>query len=151
MAESFKQDLPPKGGYAPIHFKRIPARTVLNAPLIYGGLLASMAYGYWDYKKGMRKLTIERVEMKGADIALQPLMLAERDREYLKQCRRNRDHEAELMKDVEGWEVGTWYGHPVFKTTGDKWVDPDVNEYYVHCSYANIRKFDSHAQWLKMD
>ena len=24
----FKQDLPPKGGYAPIHFKRIPAKTV---------------------------------------------------------------------------------------------------------------------------
>ena len=24
----FKQDLPPKGGYAPINFKRIPAKTV---------------------------------------------------------------------------------------------------------------------------
>ena len=29
MAEAtFKQDLPPKGGYAPINFKRIPARRV---------------------------------------------------------------------------------------------------------------------------
>ena len=26
----FKQDLPPKGGYAPINFKRIPARTLVN-------------------------------------------------------------------------------------------------------------------------
>ena len=30
-------------------------------------------------------------------------------------CFRNRDAEAKLMKDVEGWEVGTWYGHPVYK------------------------------------
>jgi hypothetical protein len=28
---------------------------------------------------------------------------------------RNRDAEAELMKDVEGWEVGTWYGHKIYK------------------------------------
>ena len=30
---------------------------------------------------------------------------------------RNRDAETELMKDVEGWEVGTWYGHKVYKVT----------------------------------
>ena len=60
-------------------------------------------------------------------------MLAERDREYLKQCRRfnlssrnemiiiillktrNRDAEAKLMGNEEGWEVGTWYGHPIYK------------------------------------
>ena len=50
----YKQDLPPKGGYAPINYKRIPARSVLNAPIIFGGLFASMAYGAWSYKKGMR-------------------------------------------------------------------------------------------------
>ena len=53
-AGTYKQDLPPKGGYAPINFKRIPARSVLNAPLIYGGLFASMYFGYWQYKRGMR-------------------------------------------------------------------------------------------------
>ena len=50
----YKQDLPPEGGYAPINYKRIPAKSVLNAPLIFGGLFASMAYGYWSYKRGMR-------------------------------------------------------------------------------------------------
>ena len=65
-------------------------------------------------------------------------MLAERDREYLKQCRRcpawnsqmktldifswhfnsrNRDAEAKLMANEEGWEVGTWYGHPIYKVS----------------------------------
>ena len=53
-ATPYKQDLPPKGGYAPINYKRIPARSVLNAPIIFGGLFASMAYGIWSYKRGMR-------------------------------------------------------------------------------------------------
>ena len=28
---------------------------------------------------------------------------------------RNRDAEAKLMENEEGWEVGTWYGHPIYK------------------------------------
>ena len=90
MASSgtYKQDLPPKGGYAPINFKRIPAKSVLNAPLIYGGLFGSMAFGYWQYKRGMRILTQEKIEANSNNLALTPLMLAERDREYLKQLRR---------------------------------------------------------------
>ena len=55
-AGTYKQDLPPKGGYAPINFKRIPARSVLNAPLIYGGLFGSMALGVWIYKRGIRQI-----------------------------------------------------------------------------------------------
>jgi hypothetical protein len=31
---------------------------------------------------------VQQVEMSSADLAMTPLMLAERDREYLKQCRR---------------------------------------------------------------
>ena len=50
----YKQDLPPEGGYAPINYKRIPAKSVLNAPTIFGGLIGTMAYGYWSYKRGMR-------------------------------------------------------------------------------------------------
>jgi len=30
---------------------------------------------------------------------------------------RNRDAEEKLMKDVDGWEVGTWYGHPIYKVS----------------------------------
>ena len=115
------------------------------------------------------------------------------------------------MKDVEGWEVGTWYGHPIYKvqywergggqylplwhflykylyflqvspfsnnillylgendfsmkyflhlftyqpllfqTTGDKWFDPEVNEFYAHTSNPEKRKFGNHVNWLKMD
>ena len=59
----------------------------------------------------------QQIEMKSASLAIEPLMLAERDREFLKQLRRNRDAEEKLMKDVEGWEVGTFYGHKVYKVS----------------------------------
>ena len=39
--------------------------------------------------------------MKSASLAITPLMLAERDREFLKQLRKNRDAEEKLMKDKE--------------------------------------------------
>jgi NADH dehydrogenase (ubiquinone) 1 alpha subcomplex subunit 13 len=75
---------------------------------------------------------MQEIEMKSASLALTPLMLAERDREFLKQLRkcveyviwtltinpklfRNRDAEEKLMANVEGWEVGTFYGHKVYK------------------------------------
>ena len=45
--------------------------------------------------------------MKSASLAITPLMLAERDREFLKQLRRNRDAEEKLMKDVEENERDT--------------------------------------------
>ncbi len=32
----YKQDLPPKGGYSPINFKRIPAKQIVNGE---GGIL----------------------------------------------------------------------------------------------------------------
>ena len=147
----YKQDLPPKGGYAPINYKRIPAKSVLNAPLIYGGLFASMIYGYYQYKRGMRQVFKEEIEMKSASLAITPLMLAERDREYLKQLRKNRDAEEKLMSDVEGWEVGTFYGHKVYKTLGDQLPMMRWDEFYIHTNRNEIRKAGSAVKWLKMD
>ena len=68
-AGSYKQDLPPKGGYAPINYKRIPARQVLNGPLIYAGLFGSMAYGYWQYKRGIK---VVRKQVRTSTVQLKP-------------------------------------------------------------------------------
>lgn len=43
--------------------------------------------------------------MRSGRHAILPLLMAERDREYLKQIRRNRDEETNLMANVEGWKV----------------------------------------------
>merc|ERR1712062_513493 len=58
----------------------------------------------------MRKVTAEQTEERSTQFAIEPMMLAERDRVFLKQCKANRDAETALMKDVPGWEVGTYYG-----------------------------------------
>lgn len=79
------------------------------------------------------------LEMRSADFAIFPLLLAERDREYLKQLRRNRDEESKLMANVEGWKVGTWYGEPIYKTRpAEELVEPLISEYYVH---ADLKEF----------
>lgn len=67
---------------------------------------------YLNYKQ-MERTTVEN---RSGKFAVLPLLMAERDREFLKQMRRNRDEEAKLMKNVPGWKVGTFYGEPVFKT-----------------------------------
>lgn len=52
---------------------------------------------------------------------------------FLHQLRKNRDDEAELMKDVPGWIPGTCYGEPVYKTLQkDELIDPLIQEYYAH-------------------
>lgn len=62
---------------------------------------------------------------------------------YMKYVRKMRDSEEKLMKDVPGWEVGTWYGEPLFKTVPDDyWYDPTLLEFYTH---ANIRHFEKRA------
>lgn len=77
------------------------------------------------YHLNCKQIDRETVEMRSGKMALYPLLFAERDREYLKQVRRNRDEEADLMKNVAGWKVGTWYGEPVFKTLPENTiVDP---------------------------
>jgi NADH dehydrogenase (ubiquinone) 1 alpha subcomplex subunit 13 len=85
----------------------------------------------------------EKVEMRSGQMALYPMLFAERDREYLKQTRRNRDEEAKLMKNVPGWKVGTWYGEPVFKTASpDTLHDPHWLDF---CAHATTRTFTNRA------
>merc|ERR1711915_448268 len=99
------------------------------------------ALGAWLYKKGQRVVKAHEIEMRSASLALTPLMLAERDREFLKQLRRNRDAEEKLMADVDGWEVGTFYGHKVYKTLGEDEMPPiGHDEFYVHTSQREALK-----------
>ncbi|CAH0757976.1 unnamed protein product [Diatraea saccharalis] len=114
-----KQDLPPPGGYKPIPYKRLPAKQYFS--------------GLYIYSLNYKKIKRDEIEMRSAKMAIYPMLLAERDREYLKQLRRNRDAEAELMKDVPGWEVGTYYGERVYQNVpADALVEPIFHEYYAH-------------------
>lgn len=74
--------------------------------------------------------------MRSAKLALMPMLIAERDREFLKQVRRNRDEEAKLMKNVPGWVVGTYYGEPIYKTKPkDHFDEGSWDDLCVHADY----------------
>ncbi len=55
-------------------------------------------------------------------------------RRYLRQLRKNRDEERELMKDVEGWEVGKWKGEPVYWNQ-ERFPVIHPEEYWAHNSF----------------
>lgn len=51
----------------------------------------------------------------------------------MRQLRRNREEERELMKNVKGWEVGKYFNEPVYYTLPeDEIEDPILSEYYAH-------------------
>ena len=86
-----------------------------GGPLIIGAIVYEIYAHMWflNSKKRMRR---DHTEERSAEIALEPLLSAERDRELCRAARATRDAEEEAMKNIPGWEVGTWFGHKVFKT-----------------------------------
>lgn len=70
-----------------------------------GTYIACTAAGLVVYYITAKKVKRDEIEMRSAQNVIFPLLIAERDREFLRQLRRNRDEEAELMKNVPGWEV----------------------------------------------
>lgn len=134
---TYKQEMPPPEGFAPIDvFRKAPNRPV-NGLLVIVGIwtLSIMGYKYVSYVK--RKYQQEFRENEEVRIALTPFLLAERERLYLKQIRRNRDYEASLMADVPGWKVGHWHDYPLYHNPRGLWCEPNVDEFYAHTS----RKF----------
>jgi len=127
------QDLPPKGGYGPIQTERMKLRTILGAKSTIAFFLTTTVAGVYAYYLGFKKVRREQIEMRSARLAIWPALLAERDRAILKQMRRNRDAEAELMKNVENWEVGTYYGEPIFfLDDANQYREPLYFEHFAH-------------------
>lgn len=53
--------------------------------------------------------------------------------------RRTRDDEAQLMKNVEGWEVGTYYGEPAFfLDEPNQYRDPLYGEHFGHMDQNKV-------------
>ena len=69
------------------------------------GYAAMTSGAIYLYFLNLKSNTREEIESRGAKFVTMYLLMAERDREYLKQLRRNRDEEEKLMKNVPGWEV----------------------------------------------
>ncbi|KDN36141.1 GRIM-19 [Tilletiaria anomala UBC 951] len=103
---SFKQDLPPQGGYAPIRYKRnLPARGP-GGIAIFGGVLAICAWGFYRVGQGNLEQRELKRERAWSRIHLVPMLLAEADRDTYRREQAQLSREKEIMKDVPGWEAG---------------------------------------------
>ncbi|XP_075541512.1 NADH dehydrogenase (ubiquinone) B16.6 subunit [Dermacentor variabilis] len=129
----YKQDLPPEGGYSPFNFKRIPAKVLLSGYRLFGLFAVFTGFSWYMLKNQYVRKKLIEIEAADGHNALQPLLLAERDRMFLKQLKKNRDEERELMKNVPGWVVGTYFGEPIYKTISpDTHIDPVADEFFAH-------------------
>ncbi|KAG7196812.1 hypothetical protein KM043_016925 [Ampulex compressa] len=127
------QDMPPKGGYKAYQFNRVPLRTIFGARTIFPLYLGVSTLGFLIYAHNYRQIKREKIEMRSARFAILPILLAERDRNILRYMRRNRDEEAELMKNVPGWVVGTYFGEKIYSdATDDTYIEPTFSEYVAH-------------------
>uniref|UniRef100_A0A2R5LGJ7 NADH dehydrogenase [ubiquinone] 1 alpha subcomplex subunit 13 n=1 Tax=Ornithodoros turicata TaxID=34597 RepID=A0A2R5LGJ7_9ACAR len=132
---NYKQDMPPAGGYAEFNYKRVPAKVWGSGYKLLGAYAAVTAFSFYMYFRSYRRVYLQRVEDSDGRIAVQPIVLAERDRAFLKQLKKNFEAEKELMKDVPGWEVGTLFGEPLYKTTPKGYhVDPITLEFFAHAN-----------------
>lgn len=133
MSEEFRQDMPPTGGYRLFNWNRTYPKVFWKPGFLLALNIASLGYGYFYVLKDFtaRRLTIY---FEDADIinAMEPFLLAERDRQVLRIMKKNYQLEKELMKDVPGWKVGTWYGEPIYYTMNDEWIEPIAMEVCGH-------------------
>ncbi|XP_011870486.1 PREDICTED: NADH dehydrogenase [ubiquinone] 1 alpha subcomplex subunit 13 [Vollenhovia emeryi] len=135
------QDLPPKGGYGPIQTERVKLRSILGAKSTIGLFVGTSVVGFYLYYLNHKLVRHQEVEKRSARMAIFPALIAERDRSVLKQMRRNRDAEGELMKNVDRWEVGTYYGEPIFYLDNENhYREPLFWEHFAHSDPSKVRE-----------
>ncbi|KAH8877650.1 NADH dehydrogenase [ubiquinone] 1 alpha subcomplex subunit 13 [Schistosoma japonicum] len=138
----YKQEMPPPGGFPPVDVSRKMPKLYLHGLITLGALYASSFIGFKLAKRvKSKRIKIQR-ENQECRIALTPFILAEQQRLYLKQLRRNRDYEDNLMKDVAGWETGKWFDYPVYHNPRGLWYDPNRIDFYAHTSLLDKEKRD---------
>nr|XP_054756156.1 NADH dehydrogenase [ubiquinone] 1 alpha subcomplex subunit 13-like [Lytechinus pictus] len=135
MASTFRQDMPPKGGYSNISYKRMLPKRGFSGYTMFAGMAGIMTFGFVTLamsNKQRRKWIQEDRESK---IAILPLIWAEKDREMLLRLQYNREQEAEIMKDVPGWTIG----EGVFNSK--RWYEPGLLDlYYLEPSKERNKK-----------
>eukprot|EP01134_Creolimax_fragrantissima_P003948 CFRG3948T1 len=104
------QEMPPKGGFAAIDFKRnLPRRGPHGTTIMVLGAL-TMGIGFVFLGKGNRERRRLKEEKVAGRIAIIPLLQAEEDRRYLRQKAKFLADEKALMDGVEGYTPGeAWY------------------------------------------
>ncbi|PVV00680.1 hypothetical protein BB560_004926 [Smittium megazygosporum] len=99
---SASQELPPRGGYPKIRYKRNLPNKGPSGAVFLTGVFAVMAYGWYHVYHGIQ----EKRENTYARIYLLPLLTAETQRDQYRRHLAAIEREKIIMKDVMGWEAG---------------------------------------------
>lgn len=141
------QDMPPEGGYKPLNWKKT-VRPKGASGVAYFGIYVAWSFTWYLIFKAFDKYhQRDEFEINECRIALTPFHLAETDRSYLKRLWVNREEERELMKDVPGWVVGTWYGDKLYNDSS-RMPYPTMQEFYVHSSPREFYRRYNERYWL---
>merc|ERR1712083_1197681 len=146
MAPTYKQAMPPTGGFGSIQYARnlTPGTKGWKA---FGGLFALTSVSWTIYTYQRRVQLGYEAEMNDARVALEPFMFAEQDRQFLRHLWNNREEERELMKNVPGWKVGTWYGEPVYHQEAKREKYVQTCEYFAHNAPEDHLARQFHNLW----
>ncbi|XP_060073227.1 NADH dehydrogenase [ubiquinone] 1 alpha subcomplex subunit 13-like [Ylistrum balloti] len=127
---SFRQEMPPQGGYKPVDWKQRIPRALSGGRIMLGG---SLIWGFFIAKKKLveRRYILDKRELMDSRVAIAPFLLAEQQRQEMTRFRENRDYENELMKDVDGWVTGTLFGEKVY-VDDERCYFPGGQEFYAH-------------------
>jgi NADH dehydrogenase (ubiquinone) 1 alpha subcomplex subunit 13 len=146
----YQQDMPPPGGYRKFNWERTYPKVLWRPGIIIPGLVGCAVFGIYQAYYQKRHRQTEKFEDRDILNAMEPFIAAERDREWLRLLKKNREIENELMKDVPGWKTGTWFGEPVYYTLGEKWWDPAQLEVFAHSprkSQMDEMLFHHHSEY----
>lgn len=123
MADAaFKQEMPPKGGYAAFNIARNLKQRGPSGFMTFVIGIGVMIGGFLVIKKGNTKRRILRKEQQEAKVALMPLIQAEQDRIMIRQMKENMKTEEAIMKHVKGWKAG----EVCYNT--QRWITPHSTE-----------------------
>ena len=111
------QDGPPPGGFPSVRYGRRIPNTGPSGAVVFGLVCLGMGYGFYktaQYNRYQNRLTEEKINTR---MALTPFLQAEADRVFVQRQAKFHAWEAEVMKDVPGWEVGK-------NVYNSRWVPP---------------------------
>ncbi|KAI9595224.1 GRIM-19 [Syncephalis fuscata] len=99
------QELPRPGGFPAIRYQRTLPNRGPSGFVLIAGLSAFCGYGFYHVIQSIKETNEIKREKLWARIHLVPMLQAETDRDHYRREQALQAEEAELMKNVPGWEV----------------------------------------------
>lgn len=100
------QDMPPKGGYPDVVFKKATIDRGPEGWMIWAGALTLIVVGFYRVGQGNLERNAAKKEKREARMAIVPYLQAEEDARFVAAVEARGAEEAAIMKGVKDWKVG---------------------------------------------